>query len=235
VSGLLTALDERSKSGDIKNNAAKLTEIEQMATACVRLLEAQSASAEVFIQLAERAIKANDYDHLDKLADRLGERFLVSEIAEIIRCRVDPQLKDCGITLIDGPFFSVMPFGNTGFHTLTAVTFTPHKTCYSNLPRFNCQQANPACMPETLQNCNNCPARPQTSFPYMWQLAKKYLHQRYSISYDSSLFAIKPILLASEIDDSRPTLIRSFSKEPGYISVLSGKINTIYDMENVIA
>lgn len=156
------------------------------------------------------------------------------EIAEVIRCRVSRELEDCGITVMDGPFFSVMPFGNTGFHTLTAVTFTPHKTCYGSLPRFDCQHANETCTPESLRNCNTCPARPHTSFPYMRQLAMKYLHQRYNIDYDSSLFAIKPILLASEIDDSRPTLIRSFSTEPGYTAVLSGKINTIYDMEQVI-
>ena len=27
---------------------------------------------------------------------------------------------------MDGPFFSIMPFGETGLHSLTSVTFTPH-------------------------------------------------------------------------------------------------------------
>ena len=110
VSGLLTALDERSKSGDIRKDAAKLTEIEQVAKACVRLLESQSASAEVFIQLAERALKANDYDHLDKLADRLSERFVVSEIAEIIRQTDMPQIRAIAYeTLAMMPLNAVTP------------------------------------------------------------------------------------------------------------------------------
>ena len=45
---------------------------------------------------------------------------------------------------------------------------------------------------------------------------------------------MKPILKASEIDDSRPTVIREFHKNPTFISVLSGKINTVYDLDEVL-
>ena len=45
---------------------------------------------------------------------------------------------------------------------------------------------------------------------------------------------MKPILQASEIDDSRPTIIKEFSEKPKFISVLSGKINTVYDLDEVI-
>ena len=93
VSRLLTALDEESTAVEVRKDAAKLTEIEQLADTCVRVLEDQTASAEVFIQLAERALKENDYDHLDKLADRLAERFSVSEISEIIRQTTVPQIR----------------------------------------------------------------------------------------------------------------------------------------------
>ena len=43
---------------------------------------------------------------------------------------------------MDGPFFSVMPFGKTGMHSLTSVTFTPHLTSYDLLPTFKCQEKN---------------------------------------------------------------------------------------------
>ncbi len=85
VSRLLTALDEQSKSAVVRKNRVKLGEIAVLAETCVRVLEAQSGSAEVFIQLAERAIKQHDYNKLDKLSDRLFERYSASEIAEIIR------------------------------------------------------------------------------------------------------------------------------------------------------
>ena len=74
LSRLLSALDEESSAGEVRKDAAKLTEIEHLADTCARVLEDQTASAEVFIQLAERALKENDYDHLDKLADRLADR-----------------------------------------------------------------------------------------------------------------------------------------------------------------
>ncbi len=78
LSRLLSALDEQKKSKNPKE-AAKLAET------CVRILEEQSGSAEVFIQLAQRVLKRHDYDKLEKLADMLLERFSAGEIAEIIR------------------------------------------------------------------------------------------------------------------------------------------------------
>lgn len=68
----------------------------------------------------------------------------------------------------------------------------------------------------------------------MSTLAKKYLRDDIEIKYVDSLYSVKPILMASEIDDSRPTVIKVFSKNPTYISVLSGKINTVYDLDEVL-
>lgn len=93
VSRLLSALDERSKQRDVRRDSARLSEITQLADTCVRVLEAQSASAEVFIQLAERAIKDNDYNRLDKLGDHLAERYSSAEIAEIVRQTDLPQIR----------------------------------------------------------------------------------------------------------------------------------------------
>jgi hypothetical protein len=110
VSRLLSALDEQTKSSEIKEDPAKLTEICQLADTCVRVLESQSASAEVFIQLAERAILENDYDRLDTLADRLVERYSAGEIAEIIRQTDRPQVRAIAYeTLAMLPIGSLLP------------------------------------------------------------------------------------------------------------------------------
>jgi hypothetical protein len=79
LSRLLLALDEQSRTPATKSDSEKLFEITELAETCVRLLEAQSGSAEVFIQLAERALKKHDYNKLDKLSDRLFERFSAAE------------------------------------------------------------------------------------------------------------------------------------------------------------
>ena len=68
----------------------------------------------------------------------------------------------------------------------------------------------------------------------MSALARKYMKPEYQFRYASSLFSMKPILRASEIADSRPTVIRVYSKAPTFISVLSGKINTVYDLDEVL-
>lgn len=86
LSRLLAALDENRKSSK-KKDAADLAET------CARILESQSGSAEVFIQLATRAIGNHDYNKLEKLAERLFERFSAGEIAEIVRQTDLPQIR----------------------------------------------------------------------------------------------------------------------------------------------
>ncbi|MEG0913487.1 MAG: FAD-dependent oxidoreductase [Oscillospiraceae bacterium] len=156
------------------------------------------------------------------------------ELCEIILCTVSESLKNVGITVMDGPFFSIMPFGKTGYHSLTAVTFTPHVTSYDALPTFNCQRNNPKCSPSQLMNCDGCPACPDSAYPYMSQLARKFLKDEYRFEFVRSHFSMKPILKASEIDDSRPTLVRTLTESPTLVSVFSGKINTIYDLDEVL-
>ncbi|MBR1853012.1 MAG: FAD-dependent oxidoreductase [Lachnospiraceae bacterium] len=204
------------------------------------------------------------------------------ELCEIILCRVEEALKGIGLTVMDGPFFSIMPFGKTGYHSLTSVTFTPHKTSYDATPRFSCVEACEkesawadgkigaqvdgtggkagaqaggsvgthegslaGCSRMWLGNCNSCPHRPESAWEYMSALARKYMREEYGFVYEKSLFSMKPILKASEIDDSRPTLIRRLEPEvmangagkrgtPVFISVLSGKINTVYDLDEFL-
>lgn len=155
------------------------------------------------------------------------------ELCEIIVCDVSSNIRDVGITVMDGPFFSVMPFGLTGSHSLTSVTFTPHATSYDSLPTFKCQE-NIGCNPNQLENCNICKNKPESAWKYMHKLSMKYLIDDIDIKFKESLFSMKPILMASEIDDSRPTVIREFTSEPRFVSVLSGKINTIYDLLEVL-
>ena len=158
------------------------------------------------------------------------------ELCEIILCDVNDKLKQYGFTVMDGPFFSIMPFGKTGLHSLTSVTFTPHTTSYDEVPTFECQQYSKGyCSPLWLGNCNDCPAKPTSAFPYMASLARKYLRNEYQFEYHGSLFSMKPILMSSEIDDSRPTVIRTYSTDPTFVGVLSGKINTVYDLDEVLS
>ncbi len=162
------------------------------------------------------------------------------ELCEIILCKPNEKLKNVGITVMDGPFFSVMPFGKTDYHSLTSVTFTPHSVSFDKTPVFRCQKKAAdcgfECSASSLGNCNLCPAKPESAWHYMSRLASKYLKPEYEYTYHSSLFSMKPVLKSSEIDDSRPTAVKYHlggqgEEGPVFMSVLSGKINTIYDLD----
>lgn len=164
--------------------------------------------------------------------DKFGIKY---ELCEIILCKVNDKLRNIGFTVMDGPFFSIMPFGKTGYHSLTSVTFTPHTTSYDEVPTFPCQEkSNGFCSKFRLGNCNDCPTKPETAFSYMSNLAKKYMLDDYKFVYNQSLYSMKPILMSSEVDDSRPTVIRKYSSNPTFVGVLSGKINTVYDLDEVL-
>ena len=177
------------------------------------------------------------YASTNQILDLLGyDKFGIKyELCEIILCDVSDQLRDYGFTVMDGPFFSIMPFGKTGLHSLTSVTFTPHATSYDAVPQFGCQaESGGYCDGRHLGNCNDCKAKPRTAFPYMANLARKYLRDEYGFTYRDSLFSMKPILMSSEIDDSRPTVVRTYSTNPTFVGVLSGKINTVYDLDEIL-
>jgi len=93
LSRLLSAIDEQSRTADAQKDSKKLNEMTQLADMCANVLETQTGSAEVFIQLAERALRRHDYKKLDGLADRLAQKFSAAEIAEIIRQTESPQIR----------------------------------------------------------------------------------------------------------------------------------------------
>lgn len=220
---------------------AKFKNIKIMYNSEVTGIEKQDKTYKVTINNKEsfesKFVLNATYGSVNQILEMLGlEKFKIKyELCEIILCSVSEKFKNVGITVMDGPFFSIMPFGKTGYHSLTSVTFTPHKTSYESLPEFECQKRSKGyCSKYSLGNCNLCPAKPESAWVYMSSLAKKYLKDEYEFKYEKSLFSMKPILKASEIDDSRPTVIKVFSTNPTFVSVLSGKINTVYDLDEIL-
>lgn len=110
LSRLLSALDEQAKDAEVRRDAEKLSEIKQLAETCAKVLQTQTASAEVFIQLAERAVQRNDFANLDRLADILAQRFSAGEVAEIVRQTELAQLRAVAYeTLVMMPIAHLLP------------------------------------------------------------------------------------------------------------------------------
>lgn len=156
------------------------------------------------------------------------------ELCEVVFCDVSAPYENLGITVMDGGFFSLMPWGNSSIHTLTSVHHTPHFQCHSPYPQFECMSGSEDCSGTRLADCNECKYRPQSAFSYMMAIVEKFLLDYQAIKYRRSLYAVKTILSAAENDDRRPTVIRRYEDFPGFYSVMSGKISTVYELDDIL-
>ncbi len=157
------------------------------------------------------------------------------ELCEMIFCSVADPLKNTGFTVMDGEYFSIMPFGDGSLHSLTSVCHTPHKVSYNSVPDFQENHNNNFfCEMHKIKNCSICSQQITTAWKAMNTLSQKYLNPEFSFDYQYSKFEIKPILKTSEQDDSRPTIIKIHNESPKLMSVFSGKVSTIYDLENYL-
>ncbi len=158
---------------------------------------------------------------------------LMHEISEMAFV-TSPQVQQAGLTIMDGPFASLMPYGLSGLLSLSSVAYTHHKVSYDNLPVFDCQQEHPECRPDFTAICNYCAHRPSSNYRKMLDQIGHYFNPGVEFSYFSSYFTIKSKLKASHIDDGRPTEISMLRENPRFYCIFAGKINSIYEIEKVI-
>ena len=176
------------------------------------------------------------YSGINDVIDKFGhEPFILKyELCEVAFCTVPETLKDIGITVMDGDFFSFIPFGSDGIHSLTSVGHTPHDVSYDVVPVFKNAAGHEVCDMHGIRYCIVCAQRLQSAWSEMYSLGKRYMLPMFDLKYLNSKFEIKPILIESEEDDSRPTIIKEHTTNPTFVSVFSGKISTIYDLKKII-
>ena len=131
------------------------------------------------------------------------------ERAEICIVAVPKHLDSIGITVMDGPFFSVMPFPTRDCHSFTHVSYTPRRTRPAGLGRSEEEDTS--------------------AFLRMQLDALKYVPAMAEVKHKDSIFADKAILVSSELDDARPVMIHEAGIRKRYISILGSKIDTVYD------
>lgn len=158
---------------------------------------------------------------------------LMHEISEMVLLSA-PVLGDLGLTVMDGQFASLMPYGKSGLLSLSSVAYTHHKVSYQKQATFSCQKENLACTPNLPENCNYCPVRPTSNKQKMMQQMRQYFKTAVDFHYFCSLFTIKSKLRANAIDDGRPTEIKILHKNPPFYCIFAGKINSIYEFEKVV-
>ena len=156
------------------------------------------------------------YSGLNQLEGVSTQTLLKHEITEIALMQAPPELQKVGITIVDGPFFSLMPFPPEGLHTLSHVRYTPH---------FSWKD-QPGVSPYLkLQNYTQA-----THVDRMVRDAARYFPSIKECQYVKSLFTVKTTLLQTENTDARPILFEKPANLPGYHAILGGKIDNIYDI-----
>lgn len=140
------------------------------------------------------------------------------ELTEV--CLVEPpsSLSKMGITVMDGPFFSLMPFPAKNCHSLTHVRYTPHVAW-----REKVVQHEPYNYMQQYEKISK--------FVYMRNDAARYIPALGNVKYLDSLFEMKCIVSRSEDNDGRPIVIKCHQSKPLFMSILGAKIDNIYDLE----
>ena len=158
------------------------------------------------------------YCNLGKLASRSTEmvQALRHELTEISLIEPPDALKAFGVTVMDGPFFSCMPFPTAGLHSLTHVRYTPHLTW----------DEDKDVPPDTILQGQGH----QTRVDWMLRDAQRFLPALGRSRYVRSLYEVKTILKINDGNDGRPIMLVRSPPYGKIFSVLGGKIDNIYDI-----
>lgn len=138
------------------------------------------------------------------------------EITEMALLEMPDVLNGVGVTVMDGPFFSVMPFPSRNLYTLSHVRYTPHSSWADTASEDPYLK---------LRNYDR-----QSRADRMIRDASRYIPSLAKAQVKDSLFEVKTILEKNSSDDGRPILFEKNSQLPGYYSILGGKIDNIYDV-----
>lgn len=162
--------------------------------------------------LRAREVFVCAYSSINKLLSRsnVPRLPLKHEWTEMPLVQVPHALLHMGITIMDGPFFGIVPFPDRGLHTLHHVRYTPFQTFYSE---------KHAAKPDE-----------QSQFSFMAHDAARYIPCLNDMVYQESLYEVRTVLTQNESDDGRPILFRENYGMDGVHIVMGGKIDNIYDV-----
>ena len=171
------------------------------------------------VELAARRVINATYSSVNRLARDVGGigTPLKHEVAEVALVEVPPELDRVGITVMDGPFFSLLPFPAARLHSLTHVTYTPRESWLDI--------DGPVEPTAVLRS-----APRESRLGHMRRDAARYVPELGFAVHRESLFEVKTVPAVHEIDDGRPILFRNHEPALPMISVLGSKLDNIYDV-----
>ncbi len=152
------------------------------------------------------------YANIDKVVP-LKTR-IKKEWVEVCVCQAPPELVQTDVTIMDGPFWSLMRHPGTGYHALTHVTHTPHHEWFGGESPL--------------------PLSRESWFDRMRDDAARFVPGMHQTQYEHSLWTTRVVLAQNESDDGRPILWEYSDVSPRVISILGSKFNSVYDAVDAI-
>ncbi|MDX1393722.1 MAG: FAD-binding oxidoreductase [Gemmatimonadota bacterium] len=144
---------------------------------------------------------------------------LKHELTEMALVEAPEEIAGVGVTVMCGPFFSLMPFpARPGLHTLSHVRYTPHHAWEDDGGSYRDPYA-------VLEG-----AARRTRFEHMRKDAARYVPAVEDVRYLESLWEVKTVLPRSEVDDSRPILLKRDHGFPNLTCIMGSKIDNVYDV-----
>lgn len=163
------------------------------------------------------------YSHINQILRMAGlpEASLKHELTEIALIAPPPELEGLAVTVMDGPFFSAMPYPSEDLYSLTHVRYTPH------LAWLDARVATPPYDFAARQH-------PESRARRMILDSRRYMPCLGEAEHRKSLFDVKTVLLKNEDDDGRPILFQRRPNTSRILSVMGGKIDNVYDLFDLI-
>ena len=218
---LRECLRERIAAAGVK--VLTRTEATRIRPGATLMVETQDLRSGAPRTLRGRYLYNCTYSRLNRILSQSGLQTirLQHEATEIALVELPPRLRHLSITVMCGPFFSIMPFPPLGLSTLSHVSYTPHYEWTDD--------------PEEGGYNPQSPTFPlPTRFDRMRRDAARYLPALRELSYVRSLWEIKTILPQSGVNDSRPILFKRDPAAPNVVSILGSKIDNIYDLDEAL-
>lgn len=190
-------------------------------------LSASLKSLQVEVKLETAFVNSADYDHIVVAAYASTNAVMLDigcepeefqfEVIEKPVLRLPKEMMDFGVVIMDGPFCSLDPFGNTGTHVMGHVEHAIHHTNTGFFPEI--PEHLIGCMNRgVVQNCRH------SRYEDFISAGKRFVPALTQAEHIGSMYTVRAVLPNKDETDERPTLVTEVDSK--VLRIFSGKIGT---------
>lgn len=148
------------------------------------------------------------------------------ELCEKPILKLPKYFKRKSVVIMDGPFFCIDPYANTGLHLMGNVVHALHRTNVGIFPEIPKEF-------KSLLNKGIIKNPPITNISKFMDVAKKFMPKIRGAEHIGSMYTVRTVLPNVDCTDERPTIVKKASEK--IINVFSGKMgNCVETAEEIV-